>query len=424
MLWITFFMLILLIGVIVFRRVYQIIKSHTRRNLRDRIETLLYQLTENEITSEDIVKWLKRDPYTRVYMLVKSIESVENFVLKDIGNHVSSNDLKEFFKKSLLNSRNRWTRAQVAWAVGELGFEDNLEDLKKALEDPSDDVAYAAAQALSNIDNEEGAFILSRQIGSDTRFQNDRIATILEQMSIDLRGVVREMIESDDNERIVWGINLVGSQELFDLVSELESFKQHPDPEVRSALAEVLGQLQVPLTDRWLEPLLRDDVWFVRSHASKAAGKLEAEWAVEYLVDMLTSQKWWLRNNSTEALIQIGEPGIDPVEDVLLHSDDQFARNCAARVLEKSGWVERKINQATSGQQSSLETLHLFASLGGIGSLENILMDASPAQIPLLLDLLETYGDDATFGRIRAAAENMPEDLREKALTSARSIRK
>jgi HEAT repeat protein len=194
------------------------------------------------------------------------------------------------------------------------------------------------------------------------------------------------------------------------------------DPDVRVVACKALGLLKVRLTDRWLGPLLQDDTWFVQAQAVKALGGMKSGWAAEEIADLLSSPHWWVRQNATQTLSELGGDAMGPVERVL-DSDDRYARHSAVEVLARAGWVERMVVRASGKDEEAANTLERYARSGGLGHLENALQQVPEPAVPFLLGLLERLGDDATYGRIRAARYRFSPELQTLCIDTADRVR-
>ena len=101
---------------------------------------------------------------------------------------------------------------------------------------------------------------------------------------------------------------------------------------VRSASARVLGASSATDVQHVLRALLADDVFFVRSHAARAAGETRAEGLAGDIAALLADQSWWVRAAAKEALLVLGESGLQAAHR-MLDADDAFAQDGAREVV-------------------------------------------------------------------------------------------
>ncbi|MDM8007624.1 MAG: M56 family metallopeptidase [Phycisphaerae bacterium] len=110
------------------------------------------------------------------------------------------------------------------------------------------------------------------------------------------------------------------------------------DPRVRETAAETLGGLREPSAVEALIAALKDEDVGVRRAAAGALGEIGDARAVGPLIELYHDRKY---ESFKDALRALGEIGGDKATTVLigaLQDEDEYARNFAARGLEKSGW--------------------------------------------------------------------------------------
>lgn len=435
--WGTALLCAAMIAAILLRRVWILWRGRVEDALAERVETLLLRFITGELPPAALERSLARPDRKRIQALVRAVVRVETAGHADLRDRLRAAGLPRALAAAVEPrgrlgglGKDRWTRAAAARALGALGLAEGLPALERALDDDDPEVAYAAAGALAALEIPEAAAAIGRRIGKGTRLNNARLAAHLETMRCEIAPVLRDLLERDDPVAAFFALGLVGEKRAYDLVEEVRGFLASADANVRAAAAECLGRLRVPLTDRWLEPLLEDAAWFVRCHAAKALGDLGAAWAAPAIARFLEDREWWVRTNGAEALVAIGRSGeagraeaVAAAEDVLMTSGDRFARNTAVDVLERLGWLETSLGRAAAGDRRARAALEVLALSGGVGHLENALSTAPEAALPVLLDLLADLGDDATYGRIRAAMTRIPEALRPRALEVAAALR-
>lgn len=398
--------------------------------LTDQAERLIKAVSAGEQPPETLTRWLGRARSVRIDSFVRAVKRIESRdgeirdwlaaetdVPERLGEIVASGS----DGRSRRLRRERWTRVSAAQAVAALRLETTLPNLVRGIDDPDEEVSYAAAGALGRLNHPEGADAIMGRISAEARLNNSRLASFVENMTCNLQDVFRKHLQREDPQARYWSATLIGEKQMVELVEDVRPLLDSPNPNVRAAACECVGELRIPLTDRWVAHLMDDEMWFVQSHAAKALGQLGAAWAVEDLAQLLFSGEWWVRQNAADALIQLGSDSADAVEP-LLWSEDRFARNTAVEVLERIRWIPTMLGRATRDDPRAVPALRQFGICGGLGYLENALFTTEETAIPILLEILRELGDDATYGRIRAAAEQMPERLRPHAYSVASEV--
>lgn len=377
-----------------------------------------------------LTRWVSRGRPSRIRVFLEGVERIRDR-RPGVDEWVQTSGVSRVLARSvrtptrrLLGGRlswGRWRKVSALLAIGELRLPEH-EALLAALDDPDSEVAYAAAEAIATVDFPRGARAIFRRIGPTSPLLDSRLATVLENMTAGVHEVLEEGLSQDDPRVLYWTLTLIGRKRVFELVDSIRPHLGSPDPNIRAAGCKSLGLLGVRLTDRWMEPLLQDPAWFVQAQAVKALGRMKAVWAAWKLAGLLTSPHWWVRQNATQALIELGEEAEEAVAEVL-GSEDRYARHSAVEVLARVGWVEARVIQASRGGEEAREILTRYGRSGGLGHLENALQEVPGPAVPFLLALLEELGDDATYGRIRAARYRFPPELQVLFIESARRVR-
>lgn len=394
-------------GMILFlalRRVWIQFRGRAEEALADRFEALLLGWLHGDVPQTDLARFVARPERKRILAIVKAVARVELQPGRaDLRDRLREADLPRLIAGALDPKRDRWTRAAAARALGVLAYSEGIPALVTALDDTDFTVAYTAASALATLGLVEAAQPLLDRVGKNSHLNNARLVALVERMKCDIRPLLRPMLAKDDPVAAFWALGLVAERKDFEMVEKVKPFLSHADANVRAAAAECVGKLRVPLTDRWLDPCLDDEAWFVKCHAAKALGEMNAVWAAERILPLLEDREWWCRHNGADALVLLGQAAVPALERFLEHSEDRFARNSAVEALERAGWFERQISEASRGNARAVALLRLAGHNGGVGYLENALESATGAALEAVFDLLLEVGDISSAGRIKRA---------------------
>lgn len=135
-------------------------------------------------------------------------------------------------------------------------------------------------------------------------------------------------------------IELVGSLLLSSLFSDIVAFADHPDKEIRIAVARALGKLLIPESYDILLKFSADKEWEVQAQAVKSLGKLKNLEALDTLSESLCSSNWHVRYNAGHSLAKLGAPGIRRLKKISKESIDRFASDMATMVLDNIIFTE------------------------------------------------------------------------------------
>lgn len=115
----------------------------------------------------------------------------------------------------------------------------------------------------------------------------------------------------------------------------IESRLRSTHTELRIAACRALGRLGQPEAAAGLQLALADDAWPVRALAAQALGRLRATGAVEALAERVADRSWWVRHHAAYALANVGSEGRDALCELIVRSEDPFAREMAREALDQ-----------------------------------------------------------------------------------------
>jgi HEAT repeat protein len=199
-----------------------------------------------------------------------------------------------------------------------------------------------------------------------------RVATELERVGAPVLDHVAEALDDDSAHVRFWAASLLCDHPGL-ATGRLIELTEDPDPNVRAAAAEALG---AGGHAEALQPVLRllsDEEMFVRAHACRAAGEIGGLAVADEITPHLADRAWWVRSAAKDALRAMGPAVLSTLLPVL-GSEDRFARNGAAEVLQDVGVVDRLL---VEGAGSAL--LERIFEAGGTG-LRDAASDRARAQ--------------------------------------------
>lgn len=125
-------------------------------------------------------------------------------------------------------------------------------------------------------------------------------------------------------------------------VAELST---HPHPEVRVAVARVLGSSPGDTVHVKLLSMLRDPDWRVRAQAARGLAAMRDVRSIPDLSRALTDPNWWVRFRAGLALAGMGSAGHEALETARGNAD-RYARDMATLV---GGLSEASIAELSAG---------------------------------------------------------------------------
>ena len=115
----------------------------------------------------------------------------------------------------------------------------------------------------------------------------------------------------------------------------IEQRLRSPHTEVRIAASRALGRLGQTEAAAALTLALTDEAWPVRALAAKSLGRVRAVSAVDALVERVSDRSWWVRHHAAYALAKVGSEGRDALCELVVRSEDPYAREMAREALDQ-----------------------------------------------------------------------------------------
>lgn len=248
--------------------------------------------------------------------------------------------------------------------------------LADALADPNEDVRLGALAAVSARGDELAAKLLVTAL-AEWSTGRSRVASELERRSDEHVPPLLEGLLDDSRPDVrFWALQVIGrrrSSLSWPVITEL---LHDPSANVRAALAEGMPAFYRRPTMA-LRRLLADDEWYVRMHAARALGEARVTRAAPAVAELLRDPSWWVRDAAEHALVALGRAGIREAVR-LLEDDDAFARDSAAEVLQESGYLDRCVRAAESGDAEASAVLAKVRAVVGDALVESAVARVGP----------------------------------------------
>ncbi len=315
----------------------------------------------------------------------------------------------------------KWGQVRAALILGWLSSPQYISALRKAVAEPDEDVALAAAQALANLNSGEAysALISALESGHPDRI---RLVSLMEAspFSGNTKMFQDELAQSSGPVRywIAYLLRKFPDPAHLDVLYKLTS---DDDPNVRARATESLGEIGEASFGPVLSRLLSDSYWFVRAQAATAIGRCGLLELAPSLIPLLRDEHWWVRQDATLALKRLGRQ-VAPIIEPLLFDEDRFARNKAAEILVALGIVQNKITELrTSGPRftGAVDFLVAIGRAEAINVLHEEIVRAEPRIKLALVEILELIGDPRSIPVLEALSNDPQPDIAQAASNAA-----
>jgi HEAT repeat protein len=260
----------------------------------------------------------------------------------------------------------KWRRIAALRILARARADEALPLLELALADSDEDVVAAAVIALGSMRDEAAAGLLVEAL---RRNGGSRVAAQLDGFPLDVGRLLVPLLRDWEPGARYWAAKLLSRYpDLPGLTLELASLSGDRDAGVRAAVVETLGKLGGPGAISVAVDLLADPVPFVRAHAARALGAQGRPDLAALVAGLLSDEEWWVRAGAKQALESLGPEATVHVLPYL-ESEDAFARNGAAEVLQNTGAADRLVGDliADPANVATRRSLRLVLEAGGEG---------------------------------------------------------
>ena len=271
--------------------------------------------------------------------------------------------------------------------------------LRVALADADADVASAAASVLQRLGDRRAAEILIGGLRS-SRLPASRIAARLQRFAIPFDDLLESLLTSPRPEARYWGVTLLRDHHGYSKPDSIVPLVDDPDATVRKAALLTLAAMQAPDAARLATWRLIDPAPFVRSaaiHALAQVGERSPDRGrrsalASTLAPALADRDWSVRTAAKDALARLG-PATWRAVAAQLSSEDRFARNGAAEVLQNLGVLDWTLRGIASGVRPSAEAVDVLKRAlreGGMPMAEAARLRTKSEAIPPIDELLSS----------------------------------
>ncbi len=130
-------------------------------------------------------------------------------------------------------------------------------------------------------------------------------------------------------------IDVLGIIRNFDFLPFLEDKLNHDDPEIRIRSLKAINEIGTVTDLDKYKPFLNSPKWQERLMMAKLLGAFPLEQVFPYLEELLQDENWWVRSNAAQTIAK-GKDGKSRLEMFIATSQDQYAIDMAREVLGES----------------------------------------------------------------------------------------
>jgi HEAT repeat protein len=345
-------------------------------------------------------------------LLLKAMTNASEAELSRVAERFDTLGITDVYLEDL-ELANRYRASLCAERLGRIRCARAVPALIKALRSENNDLKNMAVNSLGLIGDESALGALMERFREIIDEKEDISARIIKNSLISFGShavpyLMRELESS------LWRVR----SRVLDILCEIDdpALKEvflkalkDMEPDVRAKGARGLGIIKE--ADGTLEPLTRlyeDEVWIVRYYSVKALGLIGDKSSVGLFKRAITDSNWQVRRAAAEALGAFGVPAIKELTDVMLRSNDRFAREQVAEELQRSGLIYVIIENLKNPSGATVSEAILFdiGKNGVISPFFEAMDDPDPVVRCRVAALLGRIGDFRSRKVLERSARN------------------
>ena len=183
------------------------------------------------------------------------------------------------------------------------------------------DLAEPSKKALIEMGEEAVPYLLDKLSAQSAR-ERWTLVDILSKIGEPAVMPLIESLRSDNKDEVKLASRILGDIKDKRAVSPLIELLNKEDFNTRSHACESLGKIGDTTAFVHVSSCLKDSVEVVRKSAAVALGKMRDRRAIPHLIEGLSDPHFSVRMTSASALVEIGEPSVKPLIEVLSLSTD------------------------------------------------------------------------------------------------------
>lgn len=282
-----------------------------RRRTRRRRE-LTRQLLGGQSLTADELKRLPRDLVADTFVeLMRLVRGDERAAF---AAQAAELGVPDYLARRLRRGSPR-ERLLAAQSLGQFESEETSAKLQGALSDRSPDVRLAAALSLAETGHSENVRGLVEELGLGAAEDSTLIVGLFRSLSADRSDEIRALVTAPEtNVRVrlaaIEALAMTGDYTLVPVIAQLALDAPDEAPELPGYL-RALGLFGHPAARTAVLDGMSRQSFAARAAAAGAAGRIGLAELAGRLAIMLDDPEWWVRFRAAEALVRLGDPGIE-----------------------------------------------------------------------------------------------------------------
>jgi HEAT repeat protein len=230
-------------------------------------------------------------------------------------------------------------RRDAAERLGYFGDTSLVPTLEGALQDETLDVRFAAARALVRLGSIRTVESTLRALDVPGEMIQRRVAETLSDLGPPAIEPLVEILKNHEPHHTENTLTVIarvlGMLRAHAAIPSLTRLTGHSDVSLRvncvRALATIGDRSVVPA----VTSLSEDPSWEVRNGVMHALGRLQATDQIPVIRKAIGDPVWWVRFSAARALYDLGQPGIQALQDGMREHTDRYAQEMCRQILQE-----------------------------------------------------------------------------------------
>lgn len=308
--------IILTIIYILLQRTFFTITKEKKEKLKEKYSVFISDYLAGKSDCHKLSMAKKNDYLLMEELLLENMEKAKGPEQEKLSSCLDDLGYIDLELYTMKRSNNWWIRVDAAYKLGLMKNKKAVDSLTKALADPVDEVALAAAASLGELKQLTSLKEIIPLFADSSRWSTYKLIEITSAMgekAVDYLLEILPQVELNTQLKI---IEVVGELKVTRAVKNLESLMADESEEKRIKVVKALGQIGDVSVGGLLINALGDSSWTIRAMAAKSLGLLGYEKAIPDLVGLVNDKEWWVKVNSAEALKNMGQAGEEALKNI------------------------------------------------------------------------------------------------------------
>jgi len=313
-------------------RGWGIYKEKNEWRLNRLLET--YRVSESEDSISQLKLLNRSERLVFRGLLQKLAEEAEGEKLKGLSKIYDAVGFADEHIRALKYANLWWKKAEAAHHLGHMMIHRARPALIKGLDDKNTEVRLEATWALGHMGFVEDLPKIVKSMSYFFKIAALRMDAFIFEMGKPALPVLLELCRHPEFEVKLLALHLVGEFKDPEALKILIPLLNSDNLECQLAACKAIGTIGEKEGLKELLPHFKDKAWQMRAQVAKQLGRHGYDEAISALKEGMEDLAWWVRHNTGEAFSTMGKKGEEALKETL-NSQDRYARDMAHQWLDE-----------------------------------------------------------------------------------------